>query len=66
MKMASLLLLLVSMGLGYGIGASSSGGVPEPPAPCCKRHGGFCGCGSDNTAKCCDGSLSPNPTCECG
>lgn len=61
-----MMLLVVAMGVGFGAGSLSVAKPPlDPPerSGCCSHHKGVCGC-SGNTAKCCDGTLSPS--CDCG
>jgi len=61
-----LVVLVVAMGVGYGAGALTVGerqtGEPPGHSGCCSHHGGVCGC-TGNSAKCCDGTLSPS--CDC-
>ncbi len=62
-----MMVLAVATAAGYGAGALTVRDPPvgDPPARsgCCSHHKGVCGC-AGNTAKCCDGTLSPS--CDCG
>jgi hypothetical protein len=61
-----LVLVVIAMGAGYGAGTLRGGDPPigDPPgrSGCCSHHKGVCGC-AGNTAKCCDGTLSPSSDC---